>query len=276
MRHAGIASALLVVVAASNWLGCNQKTEPDGAAGAGGVGGGGGGGGGTAAPPANLSCLQVLQCVVDCADPDGPCGEDCYARGTSDAQAKVYDLGMCIETQQCTEETCVYGSCGTELEVCVASSAPPNNGTPLQGNAPPGSVPADLVGAWAGARYGDTVKLTLNADGTGAWEVHRTWQQYACLSFESLVKSGSFVVEPTMMTVYATSVVKSSQTCMPPASETALEPVTEQVSWHRHESDPNVIFIVDSACAAQYPGQENCEYAGCPIGMYCTYRMDRQ
>ena len=162
---------------------------------------------------------------------------------------------------------------------CIESSALPSTGTPLQGSGPPGNVPANLVGAWSGARDGDTQTLTLNADGTGSWTSAHTAQQYACFSFTNLIKSGTIVVEATKMTLYATSVVKEEQTCMPPASQTPLEPVTDVLDWHPHETDPNVIFVVDSACAAKFPEAQlpgGCEYAGCPIGLYCTARMERK
>lgn len=258
---------------------CNSSpTDASGSGGTGASGGGGSGGTSTAAPP-TLSCLQVLQCIVDCPDPDGPCPDECNARGSSDTQDMVIALATCIETNQCSDATCVQDACSAELSTCIDGSAPANTGTPLQGSGPPGSVPGDLVGTWSGARDGDTGTLTLNADGTGSWQIARTSQNYACLSVKGLIKSGTIVVEPTIMTLYATSVVSYEQTCMPPPSETPMEPVTEVLQWHPHESDPNVIFVVDTACANQYPEAQKpggCEYAGCPIGLYCTTRLERQ
>jgi hypothetical protein len=61
-----------------------------------------------------------------------------------------------------------------------------------------------------------------------------------------------------------------------PATETVQDAVTEVLQWYRHETDPNVLFIIDYACAAQYPGQENCNTLGCPIATYCTFRMTQQ
>ena len=46
--------------------------------------------------------------------------------------------------------------------------------------------------------------------------------------------------------------------------------------WERVNGDPNTIRLIDGACAAQYPGQENCNTLGCPIGLYCTSRLTRQ
>ena len=73
--------------------------------------------------------------------------------------------------------------CAVSLSACVGSSAPVNTGEPLTTAAPPGSVPDDLVGSWAGARNGSTERLIFNADGTGEWHSTISWQQYACLSF---------------------------------------------------------------------------------------------
>lgn len=141
---------------------------------------------------------------------------------------------------------------------------------------PPGSVPADLVGLWSGARDGITQKLGLAADGTGTWTTSLVTEASGCLSFKETKRTGNFVVEDTKITIYPASVVLSEQECTPPATDTKQPATTEVLQWHRADNDPNMILIIDDACAAKYPGQENCNIAGCPIGLYCTSRLTRQ
>lgn len=267
--HSLLGGALLGIA-----LGCTQaQPNADGSGGSGASGGSGGSGGNVAAPPSNLSCLQILHCIADCTDMDGPCPDACGEQGSADGYAKVYELATCIETEGCTEATCVEDLCYSQLAECVASSGPEETGTPLQGGGPPGSIPGNLVGSWVGVRDGNTWRLTLNGDGTASWVVDSTWQQYACLSFKSVTKSGTIVVEPTIMTLYATSVVVAEQSCSPPATESVQDPVTNQLQWHPHETDPNVLFIIDEAACAAKKIPMNDEMA---MAMYCTARMERQ
>ncbi len=226
-------------------------------------------------PPPSLSCLEVLQCIVECPDGDMPCLDGCYAQGTPQAMSEVYDLGTCIDTNACVEETCVTSNCATELSVCVGASVPPSMGTPLPAAPPPGSVPADLVGSWAGASMGSTERLIINADATGSRMFARTTRISACYSYTSLTKTGSFVIDDTTITLYATSVEQSVRECAPPDEITSLPPVVEVTRWSRG-TDANTILIVDAACAAMYPGTEGCDTLGCPISLYCTYRLTRE
>ena len=83
-------------------------------------------------------------------------------------------------------------------------------------------------------------------------------------------------IDDTTITVYATSVVEQVQECSPPTKDTPLAATTEVLKWHRADGDPNTILLIDNACAAKYPNQENCNIAGCPIGLYCTSRLKRE
>ena len=233
------------------------------------------GGGATASAP-GLSCLQVVQCAVDCGA-DNACADACGEKGTAEGTANATALAACIDTEQCTDPTCVKDKCAGPVDVCVSSSAAPRTGTALEGSAPPGSVPSDLVGVWSGARNGQTERLTFNADGTGEWMSSDGSVQSACVSFNRTIRTGNFVVTDTTITVYATKVVNSVQQCAPPASESPLPPVTELIDWHRDANDPASILIIDAACAAKYPeAKNNCDTAGCPIGLYCTSRLKRE
>ena len=266
-----LSSASLVALSVSLSAGCTASSTGSGA----GAGSDAGAAPGTAAPP-GLSCLQLLQCIVD--SPDTEAARDaCGEKGSEEGKANVIAFATCIDAEKCTDATCIQEKCSASLDVCVTSSAPKTNGTPLGGSAPPGSVPADLVGEWDGARDGETGRLTLNADGSGSWFTAITSQQSACFNFTRVTRSGNVVVGEKKITIYGTSVVKSERRCAPPDEETNLPAVTEELLWHRSsEGDPNVIFLVDSACAAKYPGTEDCNIAGCPIGLYCTSRLTRQ
>jgi hypothetical protein len=206
------------------------------------------------------------------------CVDACDARATTEAHAQVLGLTMCFEDAECTDETCFEEECAAPFDTCIASSSPEIQGSPFQGGAPPGSIPAELVGTWEGVWDGNTEKLVLNGDGSGSLEFSRTWQQSACQSFSILTWSGNIVVDESYITIYATDVVRSVRQCSPPTVDTPEPAVIERLQWHRPENpaELNTIFIIDSACAAQYPGTESCKTLGCPIALYCTMRMVRQ
>ncbi len=230
---------------------------------------------GVVAEAPSLSCLEILQCIVDCPDGDDACPDACGERGTPQGQTDILSFATCINDEGCTEATCVQDKCAVSLAACVGSSAPVSTGEPLTTTAPPGSVPAELVGSWAGARNGSTERLIFNADGSGEWHSTVSWQQYACLSFTRLVRKGSFVVEDRIMTLHATSVVQTVRECSPPEENTVQPATTEHLRWSRDQTDPNTLFVVDNACAAMYPQNQN-ECLGCPINLYCTYRVTRE
>jgi hypothetical protein len=234
-------------------------------------------GGVTAAAP-GLSCLQIVQCIADCPDTDAACPDACANKGTSEGKANILAFGNCIETEKCTESTCIQEKCAESLNACVSSSSPKGTGTARAGDAPPGSVPADLAGTWAGARDGITQRLVLGADGSGSWMTGIVSKQSACFSYNRVLRTGNVVVADKKITIYATSVVESIQECAPPSRDTDHGPQTEELRWSRPSdtSDTNTILMVDSECAAKYPGTEDCNMAGCPIGLYCTSRLTRE
>lgn len=164
------------------------------------------------------------------------------------------------------------GSSGTGTDTDGGS------GAPGQASAPPGSVPADLVGTWTGARAATTERMVFNADGSGSWTSSNvTESSGGCLSFVETKRAGNVVITESTITVYATSVVESVQRCAPPTADENKPAATEDLQWHRpDDGDPDTILVVDSACAAKYPGQESCNTVGCPIGLYCTSRLKRE
>lgn len=268
------ATAALVVVSAGLSAGCTVKSQ--GAA-TGADGGGATSEGGPAAAPPGLSCMQILQCIVACPASDAPCPDACADKGDAEGKANVLAFAQCVDTQKCTDAACTQDKCAASLDACVTSSAPKNTGTPLQGSAPPGSVPADLVGTWAGARDGITERLVFKADGSGTWRSSIVTDQSSCFSFRNTTRTGNAVITDSTITLYATSVVESVQQCSPPAADTNKPASTEQLKYSRpSDGDANTILVIDNACAAKYPGQENCNTLGCPIGLYCTSRLKRE
>lgn len=228
-------------------------------------------------PPApSFSCLQVLQCIVDCAEAEA-CQNECLAKGTDVAQEQTVALANCLELYSCADADCATTNCGDEVTTCLGASVPPTTGSvPLPPTPPPGSVPADLVGVWSGARNGQTEKLTFNADGTGSWWSSTTSTYYACSNITRTVRNGSFVVDPMWLTLYATQVETQVHNCTGPDEITPREALTTKIQYLR-TNNPNEILFVDETCAQQFPEGRDCTmYAGCPIGLYCTARLTRQ
>jgi hypothetical protein len=170
---------------------------------------------------------------------------------------------------------------------CSSGTTGSGSGSPGQGTSgtsggparevPPGSVPEDLVGTWSGARDGITERLIFNGDGTGSWESSIvTESSGGCLSFTRTLRDGTVVIDDTTITVHETSKVEQLQECRPPTMDTNKTATSESLQWHRAENDPTTILIIDEACAAKYPGQENCNTLGCPIALYCTSRLKRE
>jgi hypothetical protein len=143
---------------------------------------------------------------------------------------------------------------------------------------PPGNVPTDLVGTWTGARAAITERMTFNADGSGSWTTSNvTESSGGCLSFVETRRVGNVVITDTTITVHEASLVEGVQTCTPPSVDETKPVATDTIQWHRPDSgDPNMILVIDSVCAAKYPGQENCDTLGCPIALYCTSRLTRE
>ncbi len=162
-----------------------------------------------------LSCLAILQCVADCPDSDVTCADTCVGKG-SDGQAKAGVLATCIDAKKCTEETCLRSMCGPSLDACVNSSTPTPTGTPLQGTAPAGSVPTELVGSYARANYGQTTRVGLNANGTGTYQTAISSLTAGCTSTSSTSQTGNAVVTGTTITIYATEATTTQKQCSAP------------------------------------------------------------
>ena len=249
-----------------------------------------------ASSSSGLSCLDILKCITECPDADAACTDSCDGQGSTEGRSTILALATCIDKEKCTTGPCVTDKCATSLSSCVESSKlKPADPAPLVGSAPPGSVPADLVGEWAATTDGNGGRLILKADGSGSWFRGFAYTGYpegsstSCLVIGSTTSSGNIVVEEIPagappggppyghITVYATSVVKSFRNCSGAPVNTNEPPATLKLEWFRdydgsgyqNVADPNLIFIIDSDCAAKYDGQKS------PVAMYCTTRVKR-
>lgn len=217
----------------------------------------------------SLSCLGVLQCAADCPSSDTACSDACQLKGTATAQTNVSIFATCANSHSCTDAMCLQTQCKTSLETCVGSSAPKSDGTPLTGTAPPGSVPADLVGVWSNTNYGDTRRLTLNADGTATWfrGIANVYSS-VCTQLNNTTETGTAVVSTDTITVYATTVTNVEKVCASDSTTTQGNPITEVFKWTHPDSA--TLQIVDSACAAKYPDSPS------SATLYCAVPLTRQ
>lgn len=215
-----------------------------------------------------LTCLAIIQCVVECPDADAACPDGCLAKGSPEGQRNAEALAVCIDKQKCADETCLQTKCMAPLEECVTSSATPPSGKPLQGNVPPGSVPSDMVGSFVRANYGTTVRLTLKADGTGSYQIADASRTSGCFSTTSTTESGNAVVTSDTITIYATEVLVERKVCSSPVERENGTPTTIELKYTR--KDANTLAVIDQLCAAKYPDSEYSQ------GFYCTERLVRE
>ena len=163
---------------------------------------------------AGLDCANVLDCVIHCASGDATCQNACLARGTDDGRAKANAFLGCIGSHDCQDTACIKASCATELAACVALPAP-SGGTPIQGSAPPGSVPPEFVGSWKRTSYTLADTFTFNADGTARRATLETSSFSGCSNSVAFEYSGTVVFTPAKdaFTFYITSATNTSSAC---------------------------------------------------------------
>lgn len=223
---------------------------------------------GSGAVSSALTCLAIIQCIVECPDADAACPDACFGKGSPTGQSNAEALAVCIDKQKCADETCLQAKCMAPLEACVTSSATPPSGKPLQGNVPPGSVPSDMVGSFVRANYGTTVRLTLKADGTGSYQVADASRTSGCFSTTSTTDSGNAVVTSDTIKIYATEVLVERKVCSSPIERENGTPTTIELKYTRKDAD--TLAVVDQVCAAKYPDSEYSQ------GFYCTERLVRE
>ncbi len=264
-------NAAFVAVLCAGVVACTLQQPSQTAPGPTGSSGGVGADGGADAQPTasgSLACVAVLQCIVDCPDADKACPDACLARGTPEGQTNAVAFVQCLAAEKCTDEACVLAKCKPSMEACVTSSAPKSTGQPLQGAAPPGDVPAELVGVWSNNDHGDTRRLTLNADGTGIWYRGLASNNSGCVQLNRLTESGNAVVTADKITLYATDVKRLQEFCASQSIPSTGSPVTEVFQWVRQ--DATTIKIVDASCAAKYPDSPS------SASLYCSVPLAKE
>lgn len=184
------AATLLCMLA----VGCSASSNN---AAGGGDGGAGGDGGTTPAPGSVLTCSGIIECGSKCADTDDACSDACLAKGSPAANEAVTNIVKCVNDNACEDAACFEAKCPKQLEACVASGK--TGGAALNGTAPAGNVPADLVGRWHS--YDDFYEFM--ADGT----VARVTEGKIGSCKSSRLEKGTAVAQGTTLTVYLTSAV---------------------------------------------------------------------
>ena len=261
-------AALLGVASVST--GCSSTTTGAGPDGGTPAVTNGGADGGAAAGGSAISCLQILQCVGDCASTDTACGDACVAKGSPEAQTQAGTLGDCLTKANCADATCAQADCGPSLNACVSTSAPQAQGKPLASDGAPaqGSVPANLVGTWTHTNYGATDRIVLNADGTGSSYRGIAGGAAGCVTLDNSTEAGVTVVSSDTITIYATQVTNVEKDCSAPSVTTMGTPLVVQIAWSL--KDPTTLVTVRVDCAEKYNNDPS------SIATYCRNELTKE
>ncbi len=113
----------------------------------------------------------------------------------------------------------------------------------------PGSVPKELVGSWVHANFGEGERFSLNADGTGYYQVSLT-EQGGCVITNETFWKGTVVVDDATVTVYGTTVTNEEHVCGS-KKETTSPPQTLHFKY-TYDAGADVFTAIDNDCAAKY------------------------
>lgn len=267
-----VATASLVLLSALLTASCTTTSVAPGADGGTGADGGGGGG---AKDSVALTCPSILDCASKCAANDSKCEDACLAQGSPAAKDQVNAVVACVTKNSCEDSACFGANCQSELKACVAAPAK-GGGQPL-GNVPPGSVPGDIVGSYASASFGETVRVTLMADGTGTYQTGSAARVGSCLTTDSFFYTGNAVVTSDTITIYAAAGVEHRFTvCGGKSTTETLPAATEELKYTREDAD--TLKTINSACAKRI-GEDSAAQgkpADYNIAFYCTDRLKRE
>jgi len=217
--NGGVVASLLVLGILALSAGCtvNASRASASASDGGGSGPGSGSTGGLgldggAAAAGGLTCVAIFDCAAACPEGgDDTCANACLERGSEEGKAAATSMAACFETHECTDGECLKASCGTELTACVTQKEPEK---PIDG-APPGVVPADLVGKWHHF-YGPTAHthdFTFGSDGTAAEYITTGHSMGGCGTTGLGDSTGTVVFAGTTMTYYKAAGTEVWNTC---------------------------------------------------------------
>jgi hypothetical protein len=226
MRTSLVAAALLSLAA----FGCTTATKSSGAPEGGTPTGGDGG---TAAATA-LTCGGIFDCADQCEKAGTDCSDACLAKGSPAGTASANGLVACAESNSCSDEACIREKCATEVKACVASAGG-NNGTPIEGEVPAGSVPSDLIGRWGG----NEDSYEFRADGT----VGRVLHIRSPICTTSALENGTAVADATTVKIFWTTgtITNCGQT-------DPYQPRTESYSYVIEPGEHPILRLTDDKC----------------------------
>lgn len=168
------------------------------------AGGGGGANGEAGTGDAALTCSALFDCASKCpASNDTTCEDACVARGSTQAKDSVASLVACVQQNACGDDSaCIQSNCQKEVQDCTSS------GATVDGSAPAGQVPTDLVGRWQDS---ETI-VDFRADGTVSYFL----QWSGC----STLDTGTAVATATEVTLYFTAGVYKCAWAFAPKTRT--------------------------------------------------------
>jgi hypothetical protein len=221
--------------------------------------------------PKTLSCLGILSCVsTNCTTADS-CVDTCMQQGSTESQTEVTNLATCYQNAGCQDSTCLQKNCMTELQACVSASAPPQTGTPSDGqNLPPGNVPADFVGTWtAGDAFDPSFTTTMEfaADGSGRYAQGNVGSLGDCTSTTIMNYNGTAVIDATTITFYSEQASTTQSLCGQQGTVPAqLITTVFTYSWNADGS----LDAIDQSCAKPYADSPS------SVNLYCRYTYRKQ
>lgn len=224
----------------------------------------------TKAAPPTLSCLGILSCVNANCSTDA-CVDSCMQQGTTDSQMEVTNLAVCYQNNACQDATCLQHNCMTELQACVGSSAPPQIGTPSDGqNLPPGNVPADFVGTWsAGDSFdpGHVQTFEFDADGVARYSDGTTGSLGDCTSSRIFDYNGTAVIDDSTITFYSRQASTTESVCGEQGNVDAqLVTSVYAYTWNTDGSFDSI----EQSCADKYASDQ------ASVNLYCRWTFRKQ
>jgi hypothetical protein len=186
-------------------------------------------------PP--LSCSGILTCVSKCADNDATCTNICVTSGSPEGQNAVNDIVTCVQQNGCMDATCYQSNCSAQLEACVTSAH--TGGQPLNGGAPSGDIPADLVGKWGGL----TDDYQFNADGSclRSSDVGGTCETKA-------LETCTAVAQGTTLSLYFTSGTFSL------CGKTSTDPYMPRTELYTYDVNATTLHLYQQNCTGSFCG----------------------
>lgn len=225
-----------------------------------------------AAPPSTgaLNCQQILACATSaCADGGTACVDDCISKGTPTGKKAVVDLAQCYQNGGCQDSTCLETKCSAELQACLDDSKPSSSGVASDGGAPPGMIPAELVGTWTEVQSSGTeFNWVFSADGAARYDMVYRGTFGSCVTISDFRDVGTAVFDTSAQTFtfYGTMSEQNTTKCGTP-STLPRSPETRSYTYRFVDA---ALRVIDAGCAQKYPGDQG------SINLYCAVTYYKQ